>query len=242
MPRKTIKLLTYNVHSCIGSDRKLDPGRIASVIAETEADIIALQEVDVGRRRTGGIDQAHIIASLLKMQAHFHPALSVAEEQYGDAIITALPTGAVKSGPLPSIGETRGALSVEITVGDQKLLVVNTHLGLRGRERIQQMTTLLNSGWLHGTAESPLPTVLCGDFNAIPSSATYRLVTRTLQDAQLAGPGAPRATFPARYPLMRLDHIFVSGDLVVKKAAVFENRLTRVASDHLPLLAEIGFA
>ncbi|ARO33964.1 endonuclease/exonuclease/phosphatase family protein (plasmid) [Rhizobium sp. NXC14] len=242
MPDKSIKLLTYNVHSCIGSDRKLDPGRIASVIAATEADIIALQEVDVGRRRTGGIDQAHVIASLLKMQAHFHPALSIAEEQYGDAIITALPTGAIKAGPLPSVGEARGALSVEVTAGDRKLLVVNTHLGLRGRERIRQMTTLLNSGWLHGTAEAPLPAVLCGDFNSIPSSASYRLAARTLKDAQLTGPGAPRATFPSRYPLMRLDHIFVTDDLVVKKAVVLENRLTRIASDHLPLLAEIGFA
>jgi endonuclease/exonuclease/phosphatase family metal-dependent hydrolase len=63
-----------------------------------------------------------------------------------------------------------------------------------------------------------------------------------LKDAQLAGSAAPRATFPSRYPLMRLDHIFVTDDLIVKKAAVLENRLTRVASDHLPLLAEIGFA
>ncbi|ARM16584.1 MULTISPECIES: endonuclease/exonuclease/phosphatase family protein [Rhizobium] len=242
MPDKSIKLLTYNVHSCIGNDRKLDPGRIASVIAEAGADIVALQEVDVLRRRTGGIDQAHLIASLLKMQAHFHPALSIAEEQYGDAIITALPTSAVKAGPLPSIGEQRGALSVEVLVGDRKLLVVNTHLGLRGRERIRQMTTLLNSGWLRGAMEEPLPCVLCGDFNALPSSATYRLVARSLKDAQLGGKAAPRATFPSRYPLMRLDHIFVTDDLVVKRAAVLQNRLTKVASDHLPLFAEISFA
>ncbi|WP_064709579.1 endonuclease/exonuclease/phosphatase family protein [Rhizobium bangladeshense] len=242
MPDKSIKLLTYNVHSCIGNDRKLDPGRIASVIAEAEADIVALQEVDVLRRRTGGVDQAHTIASLLKMQAHFHPALSIAEEQYGDAIITALPTGAVKAGPLPSIGEARGALSVELLVGGRKLLVVNTHLGLRGRERIRQMTTLLNSGWLHGSSDEPVPSILCGDFNAVPSSATYRLATRSLTDAQLAGNAAPRATFPSRYPLMRLDHIFVTNDLVVERASVLETRLTRVASDHLPLLAEISFA
>ncbi|MBY3595197.1 MULTISPECIES: endonuclease/exonuclease/phosphatase family protein [Rhizobium] len=242
MPDKSIKLLTYNVHSCIGNDRKLDPGRIASVIAEAEADIVALQEVDVLRRRTGGVDQAHTIASLLKMQAHFHPALSIAEEQYGDAIITALPTGAVKAGPLPSIGEARGALSVEILVGGRKLLVVNTHLGLRGRERIRQMTTLLNSGWLHGSSDEPVPSILCGDFNAVPSSATYRLATRSLTDAQLAGNAAPRATFPSRYPLMRLDHIFVTNDLVVERASVLETRLTRVASDHLPLLADISFA
>ena len=242
MPDKSIKLLTYNVHSCIGNDRKLDPGRIASVIAEAEADIVALQEVDVLRRRTGGVDQAHAIASLLKMQAHFHPALSIAEEQYGDAIITALPTGAIKAGALPSIGEARGALSVEILVGDRKLLVVNTHLGLRGRERIAQMTTLLKSGWLRGPSDEPVPSILCGDFNAIPSSATYRLAARSLADAQLVGSAAPRATFPSRYPLMRLDHIFVTEDLVVQRATVLQTRLTRVASDHLPLLAEISFA
>ncbi len=242
MPDRSIKLLTYNVHSCIGNDRKLDPGRIVSVIAEAGADIVALQEVDVLRHRTGGVDQAHTIASLLKMQVHFHPALSVAEEQYGDAIITALPTGAVKAGPLPSIGEQRGALSVEILVGDRKLLVINTHLGLRGRERIRQMTTLLNTGWLRGAANEPLPCILCGDFNAIPSSATYRLAARSLKDAQLAGKAAAKATFPSLYPLMRLDHIFVTDDLVVKKAAVLQNRLTRIASDHLPLLADIGFA
>ncbi|MBX4926640.1 endonuclease/exonuclease/phosphatase family protein [Rhizobium binae] len=242
MADRSIKLLTYNVHSCIGNDRKLDPGRIASVIAEAGADIVALQEVDVLRRRTGGIDQAHLIASLLNMQAHFHPALSIAEEQYGDAIITALPTSAVKAGPLPSIGEQRGALSVEVLVGDRKLLVVNTHLGLRGRERIRQMTTLLNSGWLRGTIEEPLPTILCGDFNAIPSSATYRLATRSLKDAQIGGKAAPRSTFPSRYPLMRLDHIFVTDDLVVNRATVLQNRLTRVASDHLPLFAEISFS
>jgi len=241
MPDKSIRLLTYNVHSCIGTDRKLDPGRIANVIAEAEADIIALQEVDVGRRRTGGVDQAHMIASLLKMEAHFHPVLSVAEEQYGDAIITALPTGAVKAGPLPSIGEKRGALSVEITIGERNLLVINTHLGLRGRERIQQMTTLLNSGWLGGTADQPVSAILCGDFNAVPASATYRLAARSLKDAQLAGKAAPKPTFPSRYPLMRLDHIFVTHDLIVKKAAVLETRLARIASDHLPLLAEVCF-
>ncbi|MGZ2487644.1 hypothetical protein ACVITL_006229 [Rhizobium pisi] len=188
MPDRPIKLLTYNVHSCIGSDRKLDPGRIAAVIAETEADIIALQEVDVGRRRTDGIDQAHVIASLLKMQAHFHPALSVAEEKYGDAIITALPTGAVKSGPLPSIGETRGALSVEITVGDRKLLVVNTHLGLRGRERIRQMTTLLNSGWLHGMGQN------------LPANRSLWRSQRHSRFRDLSARGAVTERCPARRP------------------------------------------
>lgn len=236
---KSIKILTYNVHSCIGTDRKIDPGRIANVIAQAEADIVALQEVDVGRRRTDGVDQAHLIASLVKMEAHFHPTLTIAEERYGDAILTALPTETVKAGPLPSVGELRGAISAAISIGSSRLRVINTHLGLRGRERMQQMTTLLGPGWLGASAEDGMPTVLCGDFNAIPASATYRLAVRSLRDAQIVSGANPKPTFPSRYPLMRLDHIFVTADISVERTTVLQNRLTRVSSDHLPLLADI---
>jgi endonuclease/exonuclease/phosphatase family metal-dependent hydrolase len=236
---RSIRILTYNVHSCIGTDRKIDPGRIASVIAEAQADIVALQEIDVRRRRTGGVDQASMIASLLKMEAHFNPALTIAEEQYGDALITDLPTKAIKAGPLPSLGEPRGALSVELRVGNRQLHVVNTHLGLRGRDRIQQMTTLLGAAWLRGAGKDLASTILCGDFNAVPASAAYRLAARTLKDVQLSGNQPAKPTFPSRYPLIRLDHIFVSADLAVTSAAVLRNRLTSLASDHLPLVAEI---
>lgn len=240
--QNSIRLLTYNIHSCVGTDRKLDPARIAEVIAQAAPDIVALQEVDVGRGRTGGIDQAHMIASLLKMQAHFHPALTVAEEQYGDAIITALPMSPAKAGPLPSVGEPRGALSVEVTVGTGRLRVINTHLGLRGRERVQQMTALLGPGWLGQGGGSDMPTVLCGDFNAIPPSAAYRLAVRSLQDAQLAQGRAARPTFPSAFPLMRLDHIFVTPSLTVERTQVLRTRLTRMASDHLPLVADLRLA
>ena len=76
---RSIRILTYNVHSCIGTDRKIDPARIAAVIAGAQADIVALQEIDVRRHRTGGVDQARMIASLLKMEAHFNPALKIAD-------------------------------------------------------------------------------------------------------------------------------------------------------------------
>ncbi|GES41371.1 endonuclease/exonuclease/phosphatase family metal-dependent hydrolase [Rhizobium sp. ERR 922] len=238
---KRIRILTYNVHSCIGTDRKVDPTRIASVIAQTQADIVALQEIDVRRLRTGRIDQASMIASLLKMEAHFNATLTFAEEQYGDAIITNWPTRAVKAGPLPSRGEPRGALAVEIVIGDVILNVVNTHLGLRGRDRIQQMTTLLGPPWLHGSVQ-PGATILCGDLNAVPASATYRLIGRLFKDVQLQGKDPARPTFPSRYPLMRLDHIFVSEDIHVMGSAVLQNKLTKVASDHLPLIADLILA
>lgn len=236
--QKRIRILTYNVHSCIGTDRRVDPARIASVIAQAEADIVALQEIDVRRLRTGRTDQASMIASLLKMEAHFNPTLTFAEEQYGDAIITSWPTKAVKAGPLPSRGEPRGALAVEIAIGDVTLNVVNTHLGLRGRDRIQQMTALIGPAWLHASV-NPKATILCGDLNAIPASATYRLISRLLKDVQLLGNRPSYATFPSRYPLMRLDHIFVSNDIRVIDSAVLRNKLTAVASDHLPVIADL---
>src|SRR3974390_2930226 len=114
-----VRILTYNVHRCIGADRVLDVGRVAAVIAAQAPDIVALQELDVGRARTGGVDQAHEIAQQLGMAFHFHASLKVEEEQYGDAILTALPERLVKAGPLPghprfSRLEPRGAIWVAI--------------------------------------------------------------------------------------------------------------------------------
>jgi len=234
-----LKILTYNVHSCIGTDRRIEPTRIADVIAETGADIIALQELDVGRKRTGGIDQAHMIASLLKMEAHFHPALHVEEEKYGDAILTALPSRLVRAGPLPSLGEPRGAIWVSVDIGGTELQVVNTHLGLRRRERMQQVITLLGPSWLASPMCQNAPFLLLGDFNARPSSVAYRTIARRARDVQLDAKSRPRATFPSRYPLFRLDHIFVGNGVVALEADVWSDRLTRTASDHLPLVADL---
>jgi endonuclease/exonuclease/phosphatase family metal-dependent hydrolase len=236
---RSIKILTYNIHSCIGTDRVLDPGRIAEVIARADAHIIALQEVDVGRMRTKGIDQAHAIAEQLNMRSHFHAALTVAEEQYGDAILTALPTRFVKSGPLPSRGEMRGALWVEIDIGGQRINVVNTHLGLRGGERVMQARTLLGAEWLGHADCKALPTILCGDFNAVPRSAAYRLLAGGWGNVENQARPRAGATFPSRLPLLRLDHVFTSQQIDVEDVRVLRDRLSRVASDHLPLEATL---
>ncbi len=237
--RRRLKILSYNVHSCIGTDRKLDPARIAEVIAAAEPDIIGLQELDVGRSRTGGVDQAHIIASLLQMEFHFQAAMSVAEERYGDAILTALPARTVKGGGLPSIGEPRGAIWVEVNLGSHCLQVFNTHLGLRGRERMTQINTLLGAAWLGHPRGRGNPQVLIGDFNAIPSSATYKAAARRLTDVQSALPRRSGPTFPSRYPLLRIDHIFVSPGIIPVKTEVISTPLARRASDHLPVLATV---
>ncbi|MFK0332015.1 endonuclease/exonuclease/phosphatase family protein [Rhizobium sp. NPDC090275] len=231
-----LRILTYNVHSCIGTDRQLDPNRIADVIAQSGADIIALQELDVGRKRTGGIDQAHMIATLLKMEAHFNPALHVQEEKYGDAILTALPALRMKAGPLPSVGETRGAIWTQVDAGGRKLNVLNTHLGLRNIDRIKQVRTLLSDEWIGSPDFHATPSVICGDLNARPSSPAYRMLAGQFRDAQLSAAGRPRPTFPSRFPLLRIDHVFLSRELKVSAANVVSTPLTKRASDHLPLL------
>ncbi len=113
--RKTIRVMTYNVHGCVGMDGKLSPRRIADCIAQYEPDIVALQEVDVGRLRSGQKDQAMIIAKYLNMEHHFHAAMQVSEEQFGDAILSAFPIEIVKKDELTryedfSYLEPRGAL------------------------------------------------------------------------------------------------------------------------------------
>lgn len=240
---RRLKILSYNVHSCIGTDRKLDPARIAEVIAAEEPDIIGLQELDVGRGRTGGVDQAEAIASLLRMDFHFHPALKVAEEQYGDAILTALPARMIKGGELPSNGEQRGAVWAEVACGDRLLHVFNTHLGLGGGDRMRQLEALLGPAWLTDPLCRDQPKILIGDFNAIPSSAAYKTAAGQMTDAHLdiCRPRRARATFPSRFPLLRLDHVFVSPQVTPIDAKVVSTPLARRASDHLPLLVTIKF-
>jgi endonuclease/exonuclease/phosphatase family metal-dependent hydrolase len=218
----------------------VDPARIAEVIDHCKPDIAALQEVDVGRARTGGVDQARLVAAHLRMTSHFHPALHLEDEKYGDAILTALPSRVVRAGPLPSIGEARGAIWMSVDVGGVELQVINTHLGLWPRERMQQVTTLLGPGWFGSPACKAAPSILIGDFNAVPASAAYRTVARQARDVQLHGKARPKPTFPSRFPLLRLDHIFVGNGIIPIEAEVHSNFQARTASDHLPLLARIA--
>lgn len=232
-----LKILTYNVHSCRGRGGRPDPLRIADVIASAEPDVIALQELDVGRVRTGGVDQAHMIAQHLRVSAHFHPALHVEEEKYGDAILTALPSRLVKAGQLPSFGEPRGAIWVEVAFGSARLQVVNTHFGLRRRERMIQARTLAGDDWLGSPECSAHPAVLAGDFNAVPRSRAYGMLAEGLSKQGLTIPA--RATFPARFPVLRLDHVFTNPRARILRYDVIDTPLARRASDHLPLLAVV---
>ncbi|HWA60823.1 MAG TPA: endonuclease/exonuclease/phosphatase family protein [Caulobacteraceae bacterium] len=241
------RILTYNVHRCVGVDRRLDVARVAAVIAEHEPDIVALQEVDVFRARTGGVDQAHRIAERLNMAFRFNAALRVEEEQYGDAILTRLPEHLVKAGPLPGYRripqlEPRGALWVEVSIGGKALQVINTHLGLVPREQQIQAAHVAGHEWL-SCPDCVAPAILVGDFNATPMSVVHRRLSGHLTDARRLAPGPRRVpTFPSTFPVLAIDHVFVSAGVKVRSVRAGDSPLARVASDHLPLIVDFDLA
>lgn len=243
MPR----LLTYNVHRCLGADRRLDPGRIADVIAAHAPDVVCLQELDVGRARTGGVDQAEAIAEQLKMRARFHPAMAVEAELYGDAILTAWPERLMKAEALPTVSgipglEPRGAVWSAIEIDGATINVINTHLGLAPKEQRLQAEALTGPDWLdHPDMKGPV--LLAGDFNATSITRPYQTLAARLDDAQRRlGLKPSIKTFPARLPAIRIDHCFVSADVRITGAFAPSAAKARTASDHLPLIIDFEIA
>lgn len=242
-----VRILTYNVHRWLGTDRKISPTRIADVIAACAPDIVALQEVRAGRLQAGADDQAAMVAARLGMGLHFQPTIRILGEQYGIAILTRHPARIVRSDRLPSLSpgpafEKRSALWVAVEVAGRTLHVINAHLSLRSRERLGQAHALVGGEWM-GHPDCADPAVLLGDFNAPPRSRSYRLMAGRFHDAQLHAPTKePQPTFHTRAPILRLDHIFVTPSIEVVSAGPIRTPLTRLASDHFPLMASIRLA
>lgn len=241
-----LKVATYNLHSCIDLYGRVNPEKTCKVIAGLKADVIALQEVDVHRSRTAALDQPQWLAGRLGMDYCFHALLTAGHEQYGLAILSAVPLRRVKLGRLPAPAlkipsEVRGAMWVRLKTAGGDVHLVNTHLGLRAAERRVQISALLGKKWLARIPPAD-PVIVCGDFNAGPFSPVYRRLMVRLADVQNANTGLrfAKPTFFAVYPVLRLDHIFVSHHFRVLRAAVVTAPPARTASDHLPLLTELA--
>ncbi|MET0263169.1 MAG: endonuclease/exonuclease/phosphatase family protein [Rariglobus sp.] len=242
-----LRVMTYNTHSCGGLDGRVSPSRIARIIQQQGADIVALQEIDHGRSRSRAEDQASLIAQAIGYHVVFCPTVKHGHsEHYGHALLSRWPIEVIKVAQLPGDPkswwpEPRGALWASIRVNDTDINVITTHLGLSPRERLTQMQALLGPDWLGPIMETE-PVILCGDFNLGPGSVPYGLAASKLMDVQAARSGhRPKSTFSSTQPFIRLDHIFVSKHLETQRAWVPRNDLTRVASDHLPLVADLSF-
>jgi endonuclease/exonuclease/phosphatase family metal-dependent hydrolase len=224
-------------------DRKTSTGRIAEVIAACRPDVVALQEIDCGQIRPAIADQAGEIAHRLALFLSLPSPLRLERERCGNVILSRHPLRLIKAGGLRRSRRwrnpaRRGALWVELALGENSIQVINTHLGLTPRERLYQARVLTGPEWLEHPACTP-PVVLCGDFNTQAGSAVHRLIGGLLRDAELSGPLTPKKTWPSIYPVMRLDHLFVSADIVVTKVEVSATGLSRLASDHLPLVVDL---
>jgi endonuclease/exonuclease/phosphatase family metal-dependent hydrolase len=238
----TFRIMTYNVHRCVGTDGKLSPQRIAEVIGACDPDIVALQELDVGRVRTGSVDQTAEIARALGMRSHFHPALQVFDEQYGNAILTRSSATLVEARLLPGPAssrrrEPRGAIWVATEIAGCQINIINTHLGLTRSERSMQVGALIGPDWIGGRSDTRA-LILAGDFNVGRRSRTYRRLAACLHPTRDGLPNRQLRTFPSRLPVLALDHIFAGDAITISALRTIRTPLTRLASDHLPLIAD----
>ena len=237
-------MMTYNVHRCVGPRGNDSIAEITSVCRDADADVIALQELDAPDTDEGeGAHHARDLAAHLGMQLLFCRTFRRSVGYYGHALLCRHKLELQKATTFASAhadAEPRGAIWARATLPSGRTVdVISTHLGVRRKERAMQSQELVGHGWL-ASDDLEKPYVLCGDLNAVPEATTYRRFAAKLRDAQRALAGhRPRATFPSRLPVLRLDHVFVSDDLAVRAINVPWNARARRASDHLPLIIDL---
>ncbi len=233
MTARTVKLASYNIRKAIGTDRRRDPARILAVLAEMDADVVALQEAD---RRLGARASA-IPPGMLAQHSDYVPVAlggrAASIGWHGNALLVRRGTrvAAAERLLLPML-EPRGAVSARLILpSGGELAVVGMHLDLSGLRRRHQAQRILG----HIDAAEPVPTVVMGDSNEWRRRCGWLdEFGRALVDLDIGN------SFHSRRPLARLDRIFASRDVAVLDAGVHDSVLAARASDHLPVWATIA--
>ncbi len=237
--RKTLRVLCYNIHYGQGMDGKYDVARLAAVISEAKPDLVALQEVDVGVKRSGRVHQLQRLGELTGMAVRFGPTQHYEGGLFGNAVMTRLPILNVVIHPLPYTEATmqkvtypRGAITVIVRGLDQKpLRFISTHFQHNIEEDRVAEADAINSLFTNDTDK--IPTILAGDMNSLPDSEPMKILLRRWTNAidESATP-----TAPSRNPRSRIDYILYrpSSRFRLQKAVVIEEAM---ASDHRPVLA-----
>jgi endonuclease/exonuclease/phosphatase family metal-dependent hydrolase len=235
--RSAVRLATYNIHGCVGVDRRYDPERVAAVLREIGAGIACLQEVAIGGRGERRSDQARFLAEATGSRLIFGSGVRDHRRRFRNAILTRFPVLAESAIDLTIAGcEPRSAIDADLAIGERVLRVIATHFGLSGAERQLQANRVL------AALAAPLPanrypaaTVLVmGDLNEWRGRrGGIRALERRL------GPSFPLRTFPSFMPILALDRIYVDERAVLDGVEVYATPLARLASDHLPLLATL---
>jgi endonuclease/exonuclease/phosphatase family metal-dependent hydrolase len=235
----SVRIVTYNIHKCVGIDRRRSVARIARVIEETDADVVALQEVvrreTPTHHRDDHHDQARALASLLGMTLVAGPAYKERWGEYGNVVLTRLPVvGQANFDISHPRREPRACMRVDLELAAGPLHFYNTHLGTSLSERHAQSRRLAEVDILLGS-HPERPQVLVGDFNDWFPSAASRLLGDHLHDVTRR----LRPTYPVIVPFLRLDKVYVNGHVRCRHIEVHTSRLARVASDHAPIVATV---
>jgi endonuclease/exonuclease/phosphatase family metal-dependent hydrolase len=237
--RETLRVVTYNVHRCKGLDGRVRPDRVAKVLKEIDADIVALQEVVCIPGGEPESDQAHYLARELGADFLFGENRRLWGGAYGNVVLSKLPMETVKNHDLSVRGrERRGCLHVDVEWASRVLHVFNVHLGTAFLERRKQgrqlagLDILLNDK-LQG------PRLLLGDFNEWAPGLTTKLLRAHMQSVDIKKHLRRRRTYPGVLPMFHLDHIYHDESMEVVGLTLHRTRTALVASDHLPLVAEL---
>ena len=234
--KRTLRVMTYNIHVGVGMDKKLDLQRIADVINAARPDLVGLQEVDRGVKRTEGKDEIVELAAMTKMEYAFAPNLDYQGGKYGVAILSRFPIRNTEHRMFENKRESerRGMLRVEVEVAGRTLHFVTTHLDYQFEDgrlfETEQMLKFLES--VKG------PAIVVADLNDVPAGSAYKLMRTKFDDAWMTSrAGGDGFSYPADKPVKRIDHIFyrTGARIMAKKSWVIET----LASDHIPVMAEL---
>lgn len=232
-----LRVATYNVHRCRGLDGRTRPDRIAAVLAALDADIIALQEVIGASPVSAG--QAAAIGAALGMGWVMAPTRHVRSALFGNVVLSHFPVRHHQQHDLTwKTCEPRLAQRVDLEIGTHGVLhFYNVHLGtalLERREQARRLAAIVHDRRVQG------PKIVLGDFNEWARGLTADVLAETLQSIDLTRFLRRRRTYPGFFPVVHLDHIYYEGARVeVERAWLPKDRIAKIASDHLPLVADL---
>lgn len=233
-----MRLLSYNIHKGIGGrDRRYRLERIIEVIEHENPDIVCLQEVDRHVKRTRHHDQPKLLAEALNAAGSlFQLNVHLKEGGYGNLVLSRWPLSRTHQISLRmKRKKPRGAQLAVVETPEGPLHLVHWHLGLGEVERHWQVAHLLEHALFRESAA--LPTLIAGDFNDWRNTLAHGPFARH-DFHQVTAPRSRFRSFPASWAVLSLDKLFSRGKVNVRHARIVHSRLTREASDHLPLVVD----